>query len=126
MSLIEEMAKHLEFLGFGTVASENLDGDIFFGVMPDKPDECICVFSSDSGYHGRQSGARLQIVTRALIDSDAYEISQSIVEEIAEFIGFLAGDGSYVRIDIVNASAGLGADNVRRYMYSTNIVIYYC
>ena len=126
MSIIEEVANHLEFLGFGTVSTAQVDGDIFFGVMPDKPDTCICVFSTDSGYHGSPNGARIQIATRAMNDSDAYDVSQEIIEELVDFIGFLAGDGSYVRIEVVNASQGLGADSVRRYMYSSNIVVYYC
>ena len=126
MNLMEQVARHLEFVGFGTVADDDTEGDIFYGHMPDKPDECVCVFSSDSAYAGAPQGARVQIATRGKSSSSAYDRSQAIAEELADYIGYLAGDGSWTRIKVVNASAGLGADAVRRHLYSTNIRVYYC
>lgn len=126
MNLIEEVARHLEFCGFGDVSDEHTDGNIFWGHMPDKPDECICVFSSDSAYAGSEVGARVQITTRGKTTKAAYELSQAIVEELAEFSGFLAGDGPHAKIDVENSSTGLGADNVRRELYTSNYRIRYC
>lgn len=125
MNLIEEVARHLEFCGFGTVAGKE-PGNIFWGHMPDAPDECICVFSSDSAYAGSPTGARVQIATRAKNAKTAYELSQDIAEELAEYVGFLAGDGPSARIEVENASQGLGADNVRRELYSSNFRVWYC
>ena len=126
MNIIEEVALHLEFCGFGEVANATTAGTLFWGHMPDKPDQCVVVLSSDSSYAGSSTGARVQIVTRALTAKATYELSQAIVEELAEFVGFLHGDGPGVRIEIVNASSGMGADAVRRELYSTNILVYYC
>ena len=126
MNLLEQVADHLEFCGFGTVADATTNGDIFWGHMPDKPDECVCVFSTDSSFAGSRNGARVQIVTRGKSAKAAYELSQSIAEELAEYEGYLAGDGAGVRIEVENASQGLGADGVRRELYSTNIRVHYC
>ncbi|MBR3503796.1 MAG: hypothetical protein IKO07_06080 [Clostridia bacterium] len=126
MNLIEQVARHLEFCGFGTVADSETEGDIFWGHMPDKPDECVCVLSTDSSYAGSTDGARVQIITRGNSTKYPYELSQAIAEELADFEGFLAGDGAGASIKIMNASQGLGADGVRRELYSTNIRVKYC
>lgn len=126
MNLLSQVARHLEFLGLGTVADAKTAGDIFQGHMPDEPDECVCVMSTDSAYAGAPQGARVQIETRALDSNTAYERSQAIAEELADFVGFLGGDGPDARIVVENASAGLGADAKWRHIYSTNIRVYYC
>ena len=94
--------------------------------MPDQPDNAVCVFSTDSGYGGSDDGARVQVVVRARVTRAAYELSQRIVEDLAEFDGYLAGDGARVQIEIINASAGLGVDEKRRDLYSSNFLVRYC
>ena len=126
LNLLEQFARHLEFLGFGAVADSSSDGDIFWGLMPDKPDDCICVFSTDSGYGGSDNGARIQIMVRAKTTRKAYEWSQAIAEALVDYDGFLAGDGAKVSIEVLNASCGLGADTKKRELYSTNLLVYYC
>lgn len=126
MNLIEQIARHIEFCGFGHVSDREADGDIFWGTMPDQPDNAVCVFSTDSGYGGSDDGARVQVIVRAKSTKAAYELSQSIVEELAEFDGYLAGDGAMARIEVINASAGLGVDEKRRDMYSSNFLVHYC
>lgn len=126
MYLLEQMANHLAFLGFGTLPSESEQGTIFWGHMPDQPDACICVFSTDSGYAGSDGGARIQMAVRALTTRAAYELSQEIVETIADFEGYLAGDGDHVSIRVENASIGVGADEKRREIYTSNFRVYYC
>lgn len=126
MNLIEQFARHIEFCGFGQVSDREVEGNIFWGTMPDQPDNAVCVFSTDSGYGGYDDGARVQVIVRAKTTKAAYELSQSIVEELAEFDGYLAGDGARARIDVINASAGLGVDDKRRDMYSSNFLVHYC
>lgn len=126
MNLLEQIARHIEFCGLGTMNTDTVQGDIFWGLMPDTPDKSICVFSTDSGYGGRDDGARIQIVTRARSAKDAYLLSQAIADELAEFDGFLAGDGAHARIEVMNASAGLGSDGKKRELYSSNYRVYYC
>ena len=126
MNLLEQFARHIEFLGFGTVADDSTEGNIFWGVAPDSPDPCITVYSTDSAYAGPPNGARLQMIVRGTSADDAYTLSQAIVEELAEFEGFLAGDGARVSIDVLNASAGIGSDTRKREMYSSNFRVYYC
>lgn len=126
MNIIKAIAYHLEFEGFGTVSDNSKQGNIFWGLMPDKPDECICVFSNDSSYAGSNSGARVQIVTRARTVKAAYELSQEIAETLAEYEGFLHGDGAQVIISVVNSSAGLGGDEKKRELFSSNYTVKYC
>ena len=84
VNLIEQMANHLEFLGLGLCATEEQDGNIFWGHLPDKPDCAICIFSTDTGFSGRKDGARIQIYTRGGV-GDAqwpYEMACRITEEL--------------------------------------------
>ena len=126
MNLLEEIAAHLEWCGIGTLASAEEDGDIHWARMPDSPDECSCVFSTDSGFGGPDSTARFQIMTRSKSTRRAYEISYAIGQELAGYDGFLAGDGRMVHIDVVNAATGIGADTKKRELYVTNITVRYC
>ncbi len=126
MNLLEQFARHIEFCGFGTVADKETNGNIFWGLMPDTPDTAICVFSTDSGYGGSENGARIQVVVRAKTTKEAYELSQAIANELAEFDGYLAGDGADAHIRVLNASAGLGADGKKRELYSSNYLVHYC
>lgn len=125
-NLLEQIAKHIEFLGFGTCPDSQSDGDIYWGRMPDAPDTCTCVFSSDSQYGGSEKGARIQIMVRAKTSKAAYELSQAIAEELIEFDGFLAGDGAHVFITAINVSTGIGADERNRELYSSNFIVQYC
>ena len=126
MNLLEELAAHLEYCGFGTAASAEADGDIHWGRMPDSPDDCICVFSTDSGVGGMDSTARIQIMNRAKSTKTAYETSYAIAQELEDFNGFLHGDGRLVDIEIINAATGLGPDTKKREVYVTNIAVKYC
>lgn len=126
MLLIEQIADHLDFLGFGTLPTDAASGTIFWGTMPDKPDECIAVYSSDSAYAGAEQGARVQIMVRGKSVKSAYSLSQAIVEALVDFDGFLGGDGAHVRIDVVNASAGIGTDSKKRELFSSNFRVFYC
>lgn len=126
MNLLEELAHHLEFLGFGTCADAETDGDIHWARMPDSPDDCICVYSTDSGVGGPDSRARFQIMNRAKSARTAYETSYAIAQDLEGFDGFLAGDGHQVIIEVVNAATGLGPDTKKRDVYVTNITVRYC
>ena len=126
MNLIEQFARHIEFLGFGAVSDLETDGNIFWGTMPDQPDDCICVYSSDSAFGGSDNGARIQVVVRGKNTKTAYELSQRIAEELVDYDGYLAGDGARASINPINTSIGLGADGKKRELYSSNYLVYYC
>ena len=126
MFLIEELAEHLEWRGFGTLAASDTDGDITWGRMPDSPDDCITVFSTDSGTGGPNSQARVQIMVRARSAKKAYETSCAIAEDLEEFSGYLHGDGPGANVEVINAATGLGADTKKREIYVTNIAVRYC
>lgn len=126
MNLLEELAAHLEWCGFGTAASAESDGNIHWARMPDAPDDCICIYSTDSGVGGPDSKARFQIMNRAKSARTAYETSYAIAQELDEFSGFLNGDGHQVIIEVVNAATGLGPDTKKREIYVTNITVKYC
>lgn len=126
MNLLEQVAYHLEFCGFGTVATAEADGNIHWGRMPDQPDECICVFSYDTATPGAPQGARVQVINRAKSPRVAYETSANIARELEDFSGFLAGDGAMATITVENAATGIGADIKKRELYSSNFRIHYC
>lgn len=126
MNLLEQFARHIEFLGFGKMADSETDGDIFWGWMPDKPDQCVTVYSSDSSYAGSDTGARIQVMVRAKTVRAGYELSQAIAEALVDFDGYLGGDGAHVFISVENASTGLGPDNKKRELFSSNFRVYYC
>lgn len=126
MNLIEQIAYHIELLGFGHVATAEEDGDIYWGRMPDQPDDCIVVMSTDSAVPGAQYGARIQIMNRAKSTRKAYETSANLAAELDGFTGFLKGDGDNATIEVENAACGIGPDTKKREMYSTNIRVYYC
>ena len=125
-NLIEQIAKHIEFIGHGTIADADNDGNIFWGKMPDTPDTAICVFSTDSQYGGSETGARIQVMVRAKTSRIAYELSNAIADDLIEFDGFLAGDGAHVFITAQNVSEGLGADAMQRELYVSNYHVKYC
>lgn len=126
MNLLEQIALHLELCGFGRVANAETDGNIHWGRMPDKPDDCICVYSTDSGAPGSDLGARIQIINRAVKPRDAYETSYAIGCELDDFHGFLGGDGSMANIELLSSAVGLGPDTSKRELYATNIRVRYC
>lgn len=126
MNILEELANHLAFCGFGSVADAEHDGDIHWARMPDEPDECTCVFSTDSGVGGPDSPGRFQIMTRSRSTRRAYELSYDIAQELDDFSGFLNGDGRQVHIEVINAAQGLGGDTKKREIYVTNIQVKYC
>ena len=126
MNLLEQFARHIEFMGFGTVADAQTEGNIFWGVAPDAPDPMITVYSTDSGYAGSPDGARIQMIVRGKSAKAAYELSQAIVEALAEYEGYLGGDGARAYIGVMNASQGIGSDDRKREMYSSNFRVIYC
>ena len=127
MNLIEQIALHLQFCGLGAVSTKEAHGDIYWGRMPDEPDQCICVFSTDTGTPGANGNpARIQIMTRSKSTKWAYTKACEIAGEFDRFNGFLAGDGPQVITDVINSGAGLGADAKKRELYSTNIYCRYC
>lgn len=121
MNLLEQLARHLDFCGLGRT-----DEDIFWGRMPDAPDDCLCVYSSDSGLPGRDEGARVQIVNRGRTPKAAYETACAVARELDGMRGFLAGDGALARIRVDSSAVGLGADARKREMYAANLTVYSC
>lgn len=124
--IIEWIARHLEFCGIGTIADAETNGNIFWGRMPDQPDKCVCVFSTDSGIGGDDAPARIQIMTRGNSVDEAYGLSQDIARELVDFQGFLAGDGPQASIRRINISQGMGGDTKHRELYTSNYYVYYC
>ena len=124
MNLLEQIAQHLAFCGFGRTAGA--EANIYWGRMPDQPDDCVCVYSTDSALAGGTQGARIQLVNRSPSPRRAYETAVEMAEALDGFDGFLAGEGALARIDVVSAAAGLGADAKKREMYAVNILVRYC
>ena len=116
--MLEQIARHLAFCGLGTV-----DEDIFWGRMPD---ECLCVYSSDSGVPGKDEGSRVQIVNRSRTPGAGYDMACRVAEALDGMRGFLAGDGAMAQMRVTSAAVGLGADAKKREMYAANVTVYSC
>ena len=128
MNLIEHIADHLDFEGVGKLATLEEDGNIFWGDMPDKPDNAVCVYSTDSSYGGSESGARIQIMCRGEVGDirTPYELSCYITELLQDFNGFLHGDGPMVIIEALTTALGSGTGTTGRHYYSSNYQVRYC
>lgn len=127
MNLLEDIARHLEFLNIGIMPTEDREGTIYWGLLPDQPDAAICVYSTNSGLCGSQSHpARIQVLVRATTTREAYEVSQNIAEALDGFAGYLHGDGAWAVIDAIDTSQGIGTDLLRREMYCSNFYVRYC
>ena len=121
MNLIEAIAHHLETVGLGEV-----DRDLFWGRMPDQPDDCACVFCTDSGRPGDDKPARIQIITRSRSTRRAFERSEAIAEALDDEHCYLCWDDRWAEIESINTSAGLGADDKTRELYASNYYVHYC
>lgn len=119
MNLLEQLAAHLEYCGLG-IRNE----DIFWGRMPDTPDECICLFCQDRGRPGEP--AQIQVVCRSPFPRQAFENACDIAFELDDYTGFLAGDGMAVGITALASGTGMGPDARKREMYSTLLSVRVC
>ena len=119
VNLLKEVACHLEFCGLGRV-----DGDIFWGRMPDGPEDCVGVFAANGGLPGAETAARVQILARARETGGAYARACRIAEALDGFNGFLHGGGAAAKIEAAGAS-GRGEDEKKREMYMVEIRVKY-
>ena len=126
MNLLEQVARHIAYLGFGRVPSAEEEGEIFYGTLPDSPDFAICVYATDASYPGSKTGARLQILVRGRTDREAYRTCQDLAFALADYDGFLAGGLSRAVIDLMNGARGLGSDEKKRKLYACNIRLRFC
>ena len=126
MNLLEQFARHLEFLGLGRVSTRDSPGNIFYGTMPPEPERAICVFATDASYPGSIEGARLQVVVRGKNDRDAFETCHEIACEMDLFNGFLAGGLARAIIFVLNGAHGIGTDERKRVLYACNLRVRYC
>ena len=128
MNLIEHIADHLDFEGIGVLSTKEHDGNIFWGHLPDAPEEAIVVNSTDSQYPGSETGARIQIMCRGKVGDTRipYELACRISELLADYTGFLHGDGPYVQIEVMSTALGAGLDKSGREYYTNNYRVKYC
>ncbi len=124
MNLLEEWARHLAFLGFGTVAGPEEDGCIFYGRLPEREGLTVCVMAADAGSPG--SPARLQVMVRADSDREAFETCDRIARETDGFEGYLMGWGRRASVRVLNGAHGLGADARRRALYACSLQVRCC
>ena len=117
MNLLKQLAAHLEYCGLG-----EMDRDIFWGRMPDGPDACACLFSADSG----PQEARITLVSRAGAPVEAYEKACLMAETLDGYDGFLAGEGTLAKIDVITHAAGMGGDGKKRELYRNELRVRYC
>ena len=124
MTLLEEIARHLAFLGFGEVADREMDGNIFLGRLPERDGLTLAVLAADAGVAGRS--ARIQLIARSEKELEAFTVCQGMAEALADFEGYLMGYGRRVSVRVQNGAHGLGADDRRRSLYACNLTVRYC
>ncbi|MBR1710597.1 MAG: hypothetical protein IJ719_17530 [Clostridia bacterium] len=132
MNLLEHIADHLDFEGLGILNTDEQEGDIFWGILPEdlpaNAERSISVMSTDSSYGGSPSGARIQIFTRGGIGDvrTSYELACEITRVLEGFNGYLHGDGPHVRVEVLSSAQGSGLDTSGRHYYVSNYKFYYC
>lgn len=128
MHLIAQLARQLAESGHGTWPEAGRQGDVFYGMMPPKPDACLCVYAVDASVPGSENGARVQIVLRGPpgVTDPPLTLGMAVAEELDGWKGFLCGDGHYVKIAVENGPADIGPDENSRQMYSVNLRVRYC
>ena len=132
MNLIEHLADHLDYEGFGKLATLEEDGNIFWGELPETRNAAgvdICVMSTDSAYGGKPGGARIQIHVRGPEGDERtpYEMACAITDCLQGFEGYLHGDGPYAIVtEVLSSAQGAGTDQNGRRYYVSNYRIAYC
>jgi len=128
MNILEELCSHLDFLNLGFMNTDEEEGNLFWGILPEMPDRALSVMSTDSAYGGSAEGARLQIFTRGMPGDvrTPYEWALDVCRQLENFHGFLHGDGPYVRIEAVSVAQGCGTDTRGRHLYVSNYRVFYC
>ena len=126
MSILEMLARHAEFMGYGTVADRQWPGDVFAGTMPDAPDNCIAFLPVDLRYGGSGQWARVQVLVRNVREKACLETAQHLAADLDGYEDFLAMHLSRVSIRLLSGPGSLGMDSRRRVLMSLNLLVRYC
>ena len=128
MNLLEHIGDHLDFAGLGILNTDKSAGNIYWGRMPDAPDEALAVMAVNSGVPGSAEGARIQIFTRGKAGDvrTPYEWALHISDALHEFRGFLHGDGPRAEITVMKGAEGEGIDSSGRHYVVLTLRVRYC
>ena len=126
MTDLEHLLQHLEWAGFGTVSDEAVPGDLFLGEMPPAPDSCLCLMSADMGIG--TEGARIEVFVRGERGDylAPHRRLARVTEHLADFHGFLHGDGPFADITVLSGGEGRGADSLGRHLLVTVVRLRSC
>lgn len=124
--MLKDIAEYLSRKGIGEFSTGN-DGDIFIGIRPEKPDECICLFQ----YAGRQSICRsldrvkrpaLQVQVRGKSVLRSLKKIESVVDLLDQSDPTINGV-YYPSIRAVQSPFLLCKDENEQYVYAVNFYV---
>jgi len=125
--LVVEMAKYLAEIGLGKLDETGANGNIFVGVLPESPDECISLYPTGGQYSPTgepYDDPTVQIIVRGGQDPRTpAELAQSIYDALHGFRGGSFVDGGAYIVScrgLQSAPAHIGRDENRRHEYSVN------
>lgn len=126
MTILEHLLVHLEWAGLGVVADGETPGDLFLGEMPPSPDACLCLMSADMGIG--TEGARIEIFVRGERGDylTPHRRLARVTAALADFHGFLHGDGPDADITVLSGGEGRGADTLGRHLLMTVVRLRCC
>lgn len=123
--LVKDIALYLANQNAGTYDEVGNTGNIFIGVLPTSPNDCITLI--DTGGFGSEPGVdaarrTVQILVRnqtlPTADSKSWEIYALLAEQLVDF------NGRKMLIKAQNVPRYIGMDDNRRHEYSTNYVMW--
>ncbi|HWO65366.1 MAG TPA: minor capsid protein [Umezawaea sp.] len=127
MTLLEELALLLQELGLGTYKPDDVDGTIYFPVLPDGPDACLAI----ARYGGTESSSRdpfdeprIQVRCRGTAaDSRPPEAAAQAVFDALHGLGMRTlpgGSELQLAVGIGSGPEYMGRDENRRHEYVVN------
>ena len=117
----EDIIQYLQTLKFGTVGT-----NIFKGILPDKPDKCICVKLYDSGISDLAWNGEypiFQVAVRAKTYDEADSTAQAIYKALHGICEQTINSKRYLLIQAIRVPMYLSDDAFTRKIFTTNFSV---
>jgi hypothetical protein len=126
MTLLESLGYYLQSLNLGIVNAEDIQGDIFFNMQPDSPDNCITI-TDTGGYPSDDTGVirnpTFQILIRNVNYITANEKAEKIYEALHQKGNFNMESFYIYYAEFGSEPAYIGEDQNNRAEISMNLML---
>lgn len=76
----KDLAEYCQEVGLGTIPSDSEDGDLFWSFMPNKPDNCISIYST-GGWPKDLGIPRKDLTFSVMFRATNYDTAQSMITD---------------------------------------------